>query len=146
MLLSLNLSWKRLTIGLFLDFGVGVRRSGFIFLILVVQRASLFFLILRLLNFWIPGVYSFCCLLRSVQDNFVWGLIGISGPNDDTLQVGLWEELENVLSLWDICWCLRGDFNVVKFPSERSTRGRLTFAMCEFSAFIHSGNLVDSTL
>jgi len=33
------------------------------------------------------GVYSVCCLLRSMQDNFVWGLIGIYGPNDDTLRV-----------------------------------------------------------
>ena len=39
-------------------------------------------------------VYFVCYLLRSVQGNFVWGLIGIYGPNDDTLRVGLWEELE----------------------------------------------------
>jgi len=39
-----------------------------------------------------------------VQDNFVWGLIGIYVPNDDTLQGGLWEELENFLSLWDVPW------------------------------------------
>ena len=79
-----------------------------------------------------------------MQDNFVWGLIGNYGPNDDTLRGGLWDELENFLSLWDVPWCLGGGFNVVRFPSERSSRGRLTPAMCEFSNFINLYNLVDS--
>ena len=57
-----------------------------------------------------------------MQDNFVWGLIGIYGPNDDTLRGYLWEKLENFLSGWDVPWCLEGDFNVIRFPSERSTR------------------------
>ena len=30
-------------------------------------------------------VDSDCCVLMSMQDNFVWGLIGIYGPSDDTL-------------------------------------------------------------
>ena len=36
------------------------------------------------------GVYFSCCNLRSMQDNFVYGFIGIYGPNEDTLRVGLW--------------------------------------------------------
>ena len=43
---------------------------------------------------------------------------------------------------WDIHWCLGGDFNVVRFPSERSTGGRVTSAMIEFSDFIDSCNIV----
>ena len=73
-------------------------------------------------------------------------MIGIYGPNDDTLRVGLCEELENLFCLWDIPWCLVGDFNVVRLKSERSTRGRLTFTMCEFSSFINQCNLVDPPL
>ena len=34
------------------------------------------------------GDYSVCCLLRSVHDNFIWGLIGVYGPNNDTLRDG----------------------------------------------------------
>ena len=39
-----------------------------------------------------------------------------------------------------------GDFNVIRFPSERSARGRLTWAMRDFSAFIDSCNLIDPPL
>ena len=35
---------------------------------------------------------------------------------------------------------------MVRFPSERSSRGRLTPAMCEFSNFINSCDLVDPPL
>ena len=106
------------------------------------QGVLSFSLILRLFNFWIPE-HSVCYLLRSVQDNFVLGLIGICSLNDDTLRGGLWEESENFLSTWDTPWCLEGDFNVVGFPYERSSRGRLTPVMCEFLNFINSCNLVD---
>ena len=43
-------------------------------------------------------------------------------------------------------WCLGGDFNVIRFPSERSTSGRLSWAMREFSIFIDSCNLIDPPL
>ena len=51
------------------------------------SRALLLFFISKFLNLWITriGVYSISCMLRSMQDNFVWGLIGIFGPNDDML-------------------------------------------------------------
>ena len=50
------------------------------------------------------------------------------------------------MSSWDIPWCLGGDFNVIRFPSERSTGGHLTWAMRDFSTFIDSGNLIDPPL
>ena len=89
------------------------------------------------------GVYSVCCLLRSVQDNFVWGLIGIYGPNDDTLRGWFIGGVGEFLIFVGCPLVLRGDFNVVRFPSERSTGGRLTPTMCEFSTFINLCNLVN---
>ena len=50
------------------------------------------------------------------------------------------------ISIWDIPWCLGSDFNVVRFPSERATGGRLTSAMTEFSDFIDSCNCIDPPL
>jgi len=78
-----------------------VGRSGGIIIILDTQLVELVDSRVR--------VYSVCCILRSIEDNFIWGLIGIYGPNDDALRVDLWEELPSFLSCWDIPWCLGGD-------------------------------------
>ena len=29
------------------------------------------------------GSFSVCCKFKSMHDSFVWGLIGVYGPNDD---------------------------------------------------------------
>ena len=42
--------------------------------------------------------------------------------------------------------CVGGDFNVLRFPSERSTGGRMSSAMFEFSGFIDSCNFIDFPL
>jgi hypothetical protein len=43
-------------------------------------------------------------------------------------------------------WCIGGDFNVVRFPSERSSGAGSFAAMEEFSDFIFMHNLVDLPL
>jgi len=102
-------------------------------------------LILKLVDSRI-GSFSVCCKFKSLEDNFEWGLIGVYGPNDDHLRCALFEELVSFMSSWDILWCLGGDFNVIRFPSERSSGGHLTWAMRGFSAFIDSCNLIDPPL
>ena len=32
------------------------------------------------------GTFSVCCKLKSLSDNFVWGLLGVYGPNGDNLR------------------------------------------------------------
>ena len=34
-----------------------------------------------------------CCKFKSLQENFVWGLIMVYGPNDDNVRFALFEEL-----------------------------------------------------
>jgi len=89
--------------------------------------------------------FSVCCRFKSLHGNFVWGLIGVYGPNDDNVRSVFFEELVTSMSNWDIPWSLGGDFNVT-FLFERSTGGRLTFAMAEFCDFIDSCGLIDSLL
>jgi len=62
------------------------------------------------------------------------------------MRLALFEELSCFMSSWDITWCLGGDFNVIRFPSERFTDGRSSWAMREFSSFIDSCNVVDPLL
>jgi len=92
------------------------------------------------------GCFSMCCKFKSMHDSSIWGLIRVYGPNDDRARGALFEELRTFTSIWDIPWCLGGDFNVVRFPSERSNGGRLTSAMSDFSEFINSCNLIDPPL
>jgi len=66
----------------------------------------------------------------------IWGLIGVYGLDGDNVKCALFGcfiwELVTSMSIWDIPWCLGGNFNVM-FPSERSAGGKMTFAMIEFS-------------
>ena len=56
------------------------------------------------------------------------------------------EESSFLMFSWDIPWCLGGDFNVFRFPSERSISGRLSWPMREFFDFIDSCNFINPHL
>ena len=73
----------------------------------------------------IVGRFSVSVLLRGVVDDFVWACIGVYGPNDDGQQAALWEELSQVRARWPMAWCLVGDFNIIRFPSNRLGCDRL---------------------
>jgi len=42
------------------------------------------------------------------------------GPNSGNDRRLLWDELAGIISWWNMPWCIGGDFNVTRFPSERS--------------------------
>ncbi|XP_042972866.1 uncharacterized protein LOC122304675 [Carya illinoinensis] len=75
-----------------------------------------------------------------------WAFVGTYGPNVDRDRRRLWEELAGVYSLWDIPWCMGGDFNIIFFPSERSGHLRNSTAMEEFFEFIFELDLMDLPL
>ena len=58
----------------------------------------------------------------------------------------LWEELFGLCSWWNVPWCVGGDFNVERFPSERLSSVFFTQAMHEFSNFISEHGLIDLPL
>jgi hypothetical protein len=76
--------------------------------------------------------YSF----TSVEDDFSWAFAGIYGPNMNALRSSLWDELVGLSTWWVLPWCIGGDFNVIRFPAERSSDVRLNTTMLEFSDFI----------
>jgi hypothetical protein len=71
---------------------------------------------------------------------------GVYGLNLDRDRRLLWDELVGVLSWWNIPLCIGGDFNVTRFPSERSGGVCLDLAIREFSDFISEQGLMDLSL
>ena len=58
----------------------------------------------------------------------------------------LWEELLGLCGWWNVTWCVGGDFNVVRFPSERLSSVFLIQAMHQLSDFISKHGLIDLPL
>ncbi|XP_059454993.1 uncharacterized protein LOC132185205 [Corylus avellana] len=59
----------------------------------------------------------------------------------------LWEEeLAGLVNMWEVPWCFSGDFNIVRFLSERSSVPYYTTGMMDFSDFISENGLVDIPL
>lgn len=52
-------------------------------------------------------------------DCFEWAFTRVYGLNSNRDRRLLWEVLSG-LCWWNVPWCVRGDFDVVWFPSERS--------------------------
>ncbi|RVX04946.1 putative ribonuclease H protein [Vitis vinifera] len=79
------------------------------------------------------GLFSVSCRFKNCKDGFLWTFTGVYGPTMKRHRELFWEELGAIRGLWSDPWCIGGDFNVVRFPSERSREGRLTGSMRRFS-------------
>ena len=73
------------------------------------------------------------------------GRAGLRGGHNE-LRPDFWSEVKSVRQQWAQPWCVFGDFNVVRFPSERLGCSRLSANMSDFLDFIDDLNLVDLPL
>jgi exonuclease III len=92
------------------------------------------------------GLFSVSCKFRCVTDQYDWAFLGVYGPQSDGDRRVMWEELFRLANWWDVPWCVGGDFNVVRFLSERLGADQFTPAMNDFSEFIFSLGLMDIPL
>uniref|UniRef100_A0A2N9F8S0 Uncharacterized protein n=1 Tax=Fagus sylvatica TaxID=28930 RepID=A0A2N9F8S0_FAGSY len=92
------------------------------------------------------GHYSMSCKFQNVLDHKEWAFSGVYGPHIHQERAIMWEELAGVASWWGVPWVIGGDFNVVRFPSERLGSTHFTPAMHGFSDFISSCGLRDIPL
>ena len=90
--------------------------------------------------------FSVSCCWKGIINGFEWVGMAVYGPTRDDIRSDLWAELLDVRLLWPIPWCVFGDFNMVRYPSERRGCSRVSPSMVEFSNFIESQNLVDLPL
>jgi hypothetical protein len=92
------------------------------------------------------GNYLAACSFRNVGDGLLWAFAGVYGPTCNSLRRFLWEELAGLLSIWDLPWCIGGDFNATIFHNERSGGAGYRRAASEFADFIGDHGLMDLPL
>ena len=85
-------------------------------------------------------------VLKGVANDFVWACSGVYRPNEDSQWGALWEELSRMHSKWNVPWCVIGDFNIIRYPSERLGCEAFSPAMFAFSDFIEANYLVNLPL
>ena len=88
------------------------------------------------LVFWDNGVlqleemevskFTVSCQFKNCEDGFCWCFSGIYGPIVKVEREELWSELGAIRGIWNESWCVEGDFNMIRFPYERSREGRLS--------------------
>ena len=92
------------------------------------------------------GNFSVSCKFKSVLTQHEWVFSRVYGPQTDRERMWMWGELAGLYSWWGSPWCIGGDFNVVKFPLERSGGHHISTAMQGFSDFISTLGLIDPLL
>ncbi len=80
------------------------------------------------------------------MDGFDWACSGVYGPHTDGERLELWNELSVVKHRWASPWCVIGDFNIIRVPSERWGFSSFSPAMVAFSDWIENLQLVDLPL
>jgi hypothetical protein len=89
------------------------------------------------------GRFVVACQFRNVEDGLVWAFAGVYGPNRDNVRRRLWEELAGLMSLWEVPWCIGGDFNVTLFFDERLRGNSHRHAVMDFADFVAEQGLMD---
>lgn len=99
-----------------------------------------------LLNDQWAGCYSISVLLEDLSNNSVWLVSPIYGPSDSGQREMLWRELDDIRSRWNGPWCIEGDWNIIRFPSEKLGCNRISSDMVSFSDWVNKHSLVDLPL
>ena len=92
------------------------------------------------------GHFSVSCKFRKVTNQQEWAFSGVYGLNANNERRLMWDELSGINHWWEVPWCVGGDFNVIRFPSERLGATGYSSAMFDFSDFISLHGLVDMPL
>ena len=58
------------------------------------------------------------------MDEFSWIFTRVYGPTKRENREDLWEDMRPIRGVWGDPWCIRGDFNVLRFSEERDREGR----------------------
>lgn len=65
------------------------------------------------------GHFIVACYFKNIEDGLKGAIVGVYGSNLDRDRCLLWEEFLSLYFLWDLPWSLCGNFNIIRFPSDR---------------------------
>ena len=131
---------RSLRVGRHLDWGA-VNSRGAVGGILVFRDNKL----VELVDL-VEGVFLNFMSFKNCVDGIVWVFTGVYGSVCSRDRENFWEELGSIKGLWSDPWCVGGDFNLLRFPEERSREGGLTASMRRFSKVIEDLELSDFPL
>ena len=78
--------------------------------------------------------------------NRKWLLTSVYGPNNSQRRDDFSKEMDMIRGRWNGAWCIGGDWNIIKFRSEKLGGSQLRAEMRRFSDWINSHSLVDLQL
>ena len=93
----------------------------------------------------LKGCYSLSVLLN-IKGKSCWWVTNVYGPTNPRSRSLLWEELSFVHGLCSPHWCVGGDFNAIRYPTEKLGGSRITASMRSFDGFIRDCELKDIPL
>ena len=89
------------------------------------------------------GSFSLSIKFKNILDSFEWWLTGVYGPCISNLKAVFIYELRHLISLVGGNSMIGGDFNLIRFAHEHSSRFGITHSMANFNDFIASTGLID---
>ena len=92
------------------------------------------------------GKFSISCCFKNCDDGFCWIFTRVYGPTMKLDREDFFSKLEAIRGLWDEPWCATRDFNMIRFPSERSRGGCLSSTMKRFPEVVEDLELRDLPL
>ncbi|WMV13599.1 hypothetical protein MTR67_006984 [Solanum verrucosum] len=92
------------------------------------------------------GRQSLTGKFTGVSEDFSWNITAVYADCSREIRKVLWEELTAIRGRFVGPWIVCGDFNVTRYPSERTNCRRLSGAMTDFSSCIEELELIDPPL
>ena len=93
----------------------------------------------------VVGQFLVSCCWHGLVDDFNWVCSGVYGPHTEEDRQLCWAELSSIRQRWVFPWCIVGDFNAIRTPSERVGCQSFSPSMHSFSDWIDSHQLLSST-
>ncbi|XP_071688689.1 uncharacterized protein [Rutidosis leptorrhynchoides] len=106
-----------------------------------------------IITIWNNSVFNFAQAVEknhflAIKGNWVGQsistvIINVYGPHSDIKKKSMWDELNKIMELNNVAWVVGGDFNEVRFITERRNSNFIEHRAKLFNEFIDSNKLIE---